>query len=262
MATLNARAQTLGCRCSIQGISFEAGTQVFFGLADELVLCVLPVDQPVSDVPCQKGLVHFHPNGTLAQATLATDHSLRGVAFRAGAQLTWNEDGTLGAHLPAPFAIESVVVPAGASLRIDDAGKLVSWSRRLVIEETVDGIPCEAGSVLTCFASGRPERLTLARYHRVDGLAAMAGTDLELHGTGKVAVVTLGEESEVAGILFENGTTLVFRPDGTLSVAQLAEDLEIAGKTYSDGTHLLFDEAGRMTGHAAITWEVLRPERA
>lgn len=259
MATLNARAQTLGAACQIQGIPFEAGTQVFFGLSDELVLCVLPTDQIISDVPCQKGLVHFQPNGALGQATLARDFSARGVTFARGTTLTWNEDGTLGALLATPHAFEATTVPAGATLRLDEDGRLVSWSRRLAIEDQVDGIPCQAGSIVTCFSDGHPERVTLARNHVVDGVPCMGGTDVELHPTGRLAVATLADTTELLGVPFGAGTALVFRPDGSLSVAQLVEDMEIAGRTYTDGTFLLFDERGNLTDSAAITWEVMRP---
>jgi len=259
MASLNARAQTLGVPCHIQGIPFEAGTQVFFGLSDELVLCVLPQDKVISGVPCAQGLVHFHPTGQLAQCTLAIDHVERNMALARGTILTWNEDGTLMALLTSPHGIGDITIPAGASLRLDDAGTLVSWSRRVPIEESVHGIPCQAGSVVTCFADGRPERVTLAKSHVVDNIPCMGGTDVELHSTGRLAVGTLGESLEILSIPFEIGTELVFRPDGSLSVVQLVEDMEIAGRRYTDGTYLLFDEAGHLTDSAAITWEVMRP---
>ena len=259
MATLNARAQTLPSACQIQGIPFEAGTQVFYGLSDELVLCVLPTDQDISDVPCQKGLVHFQPSGALGQATLAQDFTARGVTFARGTTLTWNEDGTLGAQLAAPHQHGAMQIPAGSTMRVDDAGHLVSWSRRLAIEESLHGIPCQAGSIVTCFANGLPERVTLAANHVVDGVPCMGGTDIELHGTGRLAVATLAETVELLGIPFEAGTALVFRPDGSLSVAQLVVDMDIAGRSYTDGTFLLFDERGHLTDSAAITWEVMRP---
>ncbi|MFO0744131.1 MAG: hypothetical protein U1F43_00465 [Myxococcota bacterium] len=261
MASLNARAQTLGSACSIQGIPFEAGTQVFFGLSDELVLCVLPTDQTIASIPCQKGLVHFHPNGALAQATISRDHVERGLPFKRGTLLSWNEDGTLGAHVGESHAFDGVVVPAGASLRLDEGGRLISWSRRLAVEETVGGLACQGGSVVTCFADGRPERLTLSRSQVVDAIPVMGGTDLELHSNGHVAAATLAEAHEVAGVRFEAGTTLVFRPTGSLSVAQLAEDMDIGGRTFVDGTYLSFDEVGNLTESAAITWEVHRVAR-
>lgn len=259
MATLNARAQTLGAACHIQGIPFEAGTQVFFGLSDELVLCVLPTDQTIFDIPCQKGLVHFQPNGALGQATLSRDFAVRGVTFARGTTLTWNEDGTLGAQLSAPHTFGPCAVPTGATLRLDDEGRVISWSRRLAVEDHVDGIPCQAGSIVTCFADGRPERVTLARNHFVDGVPCMGGTDVELHPTGRLAVATLADTAELLGVPFGAGTALVFRPDGSLSVAQLVEDMDIAGRAYTDGTFLLFDERGHLTDSAAITWEVMRP---
>jgi hypothetical protein len=259
MTTLNARAQTLGSPCQIQGIPFEAGTQVFFGLSDELVLCVLPTDRDISGIPCQRGLVHFQPSGELGQATLGRDFAVRGVTFARGTMLSWNEDGTLGALLAAVHTLSGATIPVGSTLRLDEHGKLISWSRRLVVEEKVSGIPCQAGSIVTCFANGQPERITIAHNHTVDGMPCMAGTDVELHPNGRLAVATLAERRELHAIAFEPGTALVFRPDGSLSVAQLVEDMDIAGRQYTDGTFLLFDERGLLTDSAAITWEVMRP---
>ncbi len=261
MASLNARAQTLGASCQIQGIPFEAGTQVFFGLSEELVLCVLPRDQVIFGIPCAQGLVHFQPSGQLAQVTLSDDHSERGLLFARGTTLVWNEDGTLGAQLASPYSVDGTTIPAGASMRVDDSGRLVSFSRRIAVEEVIGGIPCQGGSVVTCFASGHPERATLARHHVVDSIPCMSSTDVELHASGRLAVATLGEAKDLLGILFETGTELVFRPDGSLSVAQLCEDMEIAGRRYTDGTYLLFDEKGHLTETAGITWEVMRPAR-
>ena len=61
---------------------------------------------------------------------------------------------------------------------------------------------------MTCFANGRPERLTLSRTTEVDGIPVMGGTDLRLHMNGHVAAATLADTYEAAGVRFEAGTTL------------------------------------------------------
>src|SRR5690606_3429138 len=63
MATARPLAQTLGAPRSIQGIDFIAGTQLFFGLPNELIASMLPEDQVIAGIPCARGLVHFHPGG-------------------------------------------------------------------------------------------------------------------------------------------------------------------------------------------------------
>jgi hypothetical protein len=259
MATAHARARTLGATCSIQGIQLQAGTQVFLGLANELVLCVLPEPQRIQGIPCAAGLVHFHPDASLAQATLGRDHTERGVTFTAGTQLAWNEDGTLGAVLRSSHVIAGVTLPAEATVRVDGHGQLVCWSLRVPEARTIGGLPCEGGSVVTFHATGKVERLTLGDHVQVGPVTALAGTDLELHPDGGVAFVTLGRSWNCGEVEFEVGTNLTFRPDGTLSVAMLAEEHVANGVTYPDGAQLYFDEAGRLTGHAATTWEVLRP---
>ena len=160
--TVHARAQTLGISCCIQGIQLQAGTQVFLGLANELVLCVLPEPQRIQEVPCAAGLVHFHPDAGLAQATLARDHVERGVRFGAGTVLSWNEDGTLGAVLAAAAEHEGRLLPEGATLRFDAGGLLVSWSMHLDDGAEIDGIPCAGDSIATFHADGQLERATLA----------------------------------------------------------------------------------------------------
>jgi hypothetical protein len=261
MATAHARAQTLGVSCSIQGVQLQAGTQVFLGLSNELVLCVLPEPQRIQGIPCARGLVHFHPDATLAQATLARDHVERGVPFAAGTQLSWNEDGTLGAALKSPQVIAGVPMPADATVRFDAAGMLLSWSRRVNGATVVGGIPCEDSAMVTFHATGEVERLTLGQSFEIGDITALGGTDLELHLGGGLAVATLGASWTHDGITFEVGTQLTFRPDGTLSIAILAEDHARGDERWPEGSQLYFDEAGHLSGHAALTWEVLRPAR-
>ncbi len=256
--TAHARAQTLGISCSIQGVQLQAGTQVFLGLANELVLCVLPEAQRIQEVPCAAGLVHFHPDAELAQATLARDHVERGIVFTAGTVLSWNEDGTLGAVLGAAAEHEGQALPAGATLRFDAGGLLVSWSQRLEDPCLIDGVPCAGGSIVTFHASGQLERATLVETVAVGAWTALGGTDLEFHPNGSPSHLTLGAPATFGAFTFEAGTTLTLRPDRTLSVATLADDLTVGGTTWVDGAQLYFDAAGALTGHASRTWQVLR----
>jgi hypothetical protein len=92
----------------------------------------------------------------------------------------------------------------------------------------------------------------------VEALTALGGTDLEFHPNGAASHLTLGAPASFGAFTFEVGTTLTMRPDGSLSVATLADDLTVEGNTYVDGAQLYFDEQGRLTGHAARTWKVLR----
>ena len=256
MATARPLTQTLGSPRSIQGIAFDAGTDVYFGLDDRLSACVIPHDQTINGVPCAQGLVHFHPSGELAQCTLARDLSVRSVAFRRGTQLTWNEDGTLAAHLGEELPVGPVVVPRTATARFGEQGELLSWSRRLVHEEVIHGVPCEAGSVVTRYGDGGPKRLTAAWDVPIGGFVAMGGSDIEFHQSGHVSHVTLAEAADKAQIRFEEGTVLVMRDDRSLSLAHLAEPLTIGEVTYPEGTYLHFDERERLSSSATVTWSV------
>ena len=261
-ASAHARARTLGASCSIQGVQLQAGTQVFFGLANELVLCVLPAPQRIQEVPCAAGLVHFHPDAGLAQATLGRPHVERGVHFSEGTVLSWNEDGTLGAVLGDAADFEGRTLPAGATLRFDAGGLLASWSLRLEDAAAIDGVPCAEGSIATFHASGQLERATLHETGRLGDWMALGGTDVEFHPDGTPSHLTLGAPAVFGAFAFEAGTTLTLRTDGTLSVATLAEDLTVGGVTYPDGAQLYFDAAGALTGHAARTWRVLKRARS
>jgi len=256
MATARPLTQTLGAPRSIQGIAFDAGTDVYFGLDDRLSACVIPADQVINGIPCAQGLVHFHPSGELAQATLARDFAVRGAHFKRGTQLAWNEDGTLAAHLREDHVIGGVTVPRTATARLDEDGKLVSWSRRLAGEETIQGVPCEARSVVTRYGDGHPKRLTAAWDVAIDGFVAMGGSDLEFHRNGCVSRLTLAEATHKAGARFEAGTVLVLRDDHTLSLAHLVDALCLDGITYPEGAYLNFDEREQLTSHASITWSV------
>jgi hypothetical protein len=262
MASAHARGQTLGVTCSIQGVQLQAGTQVFLGLANELVLCVLAEAQRIQGVPCAAGLVHFHPDANLAQATLSRDHTERGVPFAAGTLLSWNEDGTLGALLRRPQVFAGIAMPSDATVRFDGQGMLVSWSMRNADGGLVGNLPCEPGTIVTFHATGDVERMTLAESVEVGPIVALGGTDIEFHPTGAVAVATLGRSWAFSGFEFEVGTNLTFRPDGTLSVAIVAEEHAAHGQIFPEGAQLYFDERGELSGSAALTWEVLRPARS
>jgi len=257
MAIARPLSQTLGAPRSVQGISFNAGTDLYFGLDDRLSACVIPDDQTINGVPCARGLVHFHPSGELAQAVIARDLEVRTVRFRKGTQLSWNEDGTVAAHLAEAHTIGSATVPRGASARITESGELESWSRRLLDEETIGGLRCQAGSVVTRYGDGRPERLTVAEDTVIGDLAVLGGSDVEFHRNGQVSRLTIAEPATRADVRFEGGTTLVFRDDGTLSLAHLADELAVGDMTYPAGTYLQFDPSGALASHATITWSVL-----
>lgn len=256
----HARARTLGASCSIQGVQLQAGTQVFLGLANELVLCVLPAPQRIQEVPCAAGLVHFHPDAGLAQATLGRAHVERGVHFEAGTILSWNEDGTLGAVLADEAELEGRTLPAGATLRFDAGGLLASWSIRLEDAAAISGVPCAEGSIVTFHASGQLERATLGEGAQIGPWTALGGTEVEFHPDGTPSHLTLGAPATFGAFHLEAGTTLTLRTDGTLSVASLGEDLTVDGVPYPDGAQLYFDaagalqhppRAGRMTGQRA-----------
>jgi hypothetical protein len=250
-------ARTLGAPQSIQGIALDAGTRVYFGLDDRLALCIIREAQDILGVPCAPGPVHFHPSGQLARATLARDFEHRGVAFRRGTQLVWNEDGTLRADLAADDQrIGDVALPGRAQAHLCRDGQLVSWSRRIQEEEAHDGVRCEAGSVVTFTPNGTLERATLAEDAEIDGLLAMGGSDVEWHRNGQVSVLTLGAPALRGGIVLDAGTCLVLRDDRSLSVAQLAEELVHDGVRYPAGSYLQFDQAERLTSFTAITWRV------
>jgi len=258
MATARPLTRTLGAPQSIQGISFRAGTDVYFGLDDRLALCVIPDDQEILGVPCARGLVHFHPTGELAQATLARDFVHRGITFRRGALLTWDEEGALTAHLPDDHVIGDVYVPGSCTAFLCAEGRLQKWARRLRQEEVIAGLTCQADSVVTQFANGDVERATLARDVQREGLTLLGGTDVEFHRNGHLAVGTIAETLDRGGFRFEPGTVVVMRDDGSLSVAHLPEDLTVGEETFPAGSYLQFDADGRLTSHTAITWSVIQ----
>ncbi len=255
--------RTLGQSETLQGITFQEGTDIYMGLEGELVMCQLPSDATISGVPCRAGLVHFAPAGGLAQATLATDFVYNGVSIQAGSLVSWNDEGEVTVHMADAHTIGGVTLPATAVATLDNKGNLKRWSTRVSEALQLGEIACQPGSVVTRYGDGRIDRITVGADVRVsDAFVAMTGTDLHFHPSGQVATVTLAVGLERAGIAFDVGTTLNFRDDGTLSLAQLANDVEIGGKHYEDGTYLQFNASERLTGHVAIGWSVAaRTER-
>jgi hypothetical protein len=258
MATVRPLAQTLGQPRSVQGIDFHTGTTLFFGLANELVLSVIPDDKLIGDVPCASGLVHFQPCGKLGQATLAREYALHGITFGPATTLSWNEDGTLLARLVSPHRVADVALPAGANVRITDDGKIESWSRRLHTVESPAGVACQEGSVVTRYGDGTLQRVTLEGDQACGGFTALDGSDLEFHTNGAVAAVTLAASVSRAGFTFEPGDQLVFRSDGTLSVAHLAHATTRGDEQFPEGAYLRFDDREQLTSHVSQTWRVER----
>lgn len=256
MTTVRPLTRTLGAPQSIQGIPFAPGTDVYVGLDDRLTLCVIPEDQEILGIPCARGLVHFHPTGEVAQATLSRPATIRGAWFNAGTVVSWSEDGTLAAHVLDEHTIGDVPVPCRGHVVLGVEGGLMRWSRRLEGAEIIAGIPCQAGCVATFYANGQPERLTTGSNVEIDGLVALAGTDIEFHDNGRVSVITVAEPCERGGIQVDEGTPLIFREDGTLSVVHLVDDLDVDGVVYPAGTYLQFNEREQLSSHVTLSWSV------
>ena len=170
--------------------------------------------------------------------------------------------GEDGVRVLDEHTIDDVPVPCRGNVVLCAEGTLMRWSRRLQGAEIIAGIPCQAGSVATFYASGKPERLTVGSDVEIGGVVALAGTDIEFHENGRVSVVTVAEPCERGGIHVEDGTPLIFREDGTLSVVHLVDDLDVNGVIYTAGTYLNFDESEQLASHVTISWSVGSHARA
>jgi hypothetical protein len=148
---------TLARDARIQGLPCAGGHSAVFFPGGRLRLAWLARAADVGPVRCGAGIVYLHPNGSVLNAAVA-------------------EQQTLG----------DVVVPTGERVTLDDAGRLLEYSKSLTSDQHVRGLPCAAAFDVWLYASGRPSVVVLASASTVGGVAYPRGAELFLDEGGGV----------------------------------------------------------------------------
>jgi hypothetical protein len=141
----------------IQGLLCAGGRSVVFFPSGQLRLAWLSHQTFVGVVCCDSGIVYLHEKGTL-----------------------------LNTRLAASLKFDSLTVPAGARVTLDEDGILLERSCQLSADQTVGGFPCAAEFDVWLYPSGQPSLIVLSSSSVVDGREFPRGTELFLEEDGKV----------------------------------------------------------------------------
>jgi hypothetical protein len=79
-----------------------------------------------------------------------------------------------------------VVIAAGERVTLDDAGRLLEYSKSLTSDQRVGGLTCAAAFRVWLYASGRPSAVVLASASTVGGVTYPRGAELFLDEGGGV----------------------------------------------------------------------------
>ena len=173
------RDATLARDAIVQGLPCAGDRAVVFYPGGRLRLAWLVRAADVGSLRCGAGIVYLHPNGSVLNAAMAGEQRLG-----------------------------EVVVPAGERVTLDDAGRLLEYSRSLNSDGWVGGLACAAAFRVWLYAGGRPSVVVLASASTVAGVTYPRGTELFLDEGGGVlrrytADVDSGEQykQRVFGVL-------------------------------------------------------------
>ena len=148
---------TLARDASIQGLPCAGGRSAVFFPGGRLKFAWLARAADVGPVRCAAGIVYLHPNGSVLNAALAGRQTFGGVA-----------------------------VPAGERVTLDDAGRLLEYSRSLTSDRRVGGLSCAAAFRIWLYAGGRPSVVVLASASMIGPMTYPRGAQLFLDEGGRV----------------------------------------------------------------------------
>jgi hypothetical protein len=203
-----------------------------------ITMAVLPATTEIEGIPCLPGpVVHFHPNGALAQCDLARDAVVQGIHFGTGTTLQLDERGHLETAWPiGAVTIAGRVYPDGSALTFDPDGSVTEWHHE---GETRD-------------ATDRLIRKVLKHEQTLDGLPCAAGP-VEFHPSGRLATATLASDRTLGALSLPAGSTFSLDEGGVLTSARAPVPLTLAGKEYPAGAMLQLAPDGTVAGYATIS---------
>ena len=144
-------------------------------------------DAVIQGLPCagERSVVYF-PSGRVRLAWLSRQWAVGGVTCAPGIVYLHENGGLLNALLAAPQTFAGVAVPAGARVTLDEAGRLLEYSRPLAADGAVGEYWCSAEFHVWLYPDGRPGVVVLAAPTRIGGREYARGTELFLDENGQV----------------------------------------------------------------------------
>ena len=142
---------TLARDTDVQGLPCAGGRSVVYFPSGRLRLAWLSRPVSIGGVPCAAGIIYLHESGRLLNATLSATH-----IFAEGS------------------------VPVGERVTLDEHGRLLEHSQRLLMDQPVGGLPCSAQFRVWLYPGGRPSVVVLAEQSVLSGRAYPRGAELFL----------------------------------------------------------------------------------
>lgn len=162
--------------------------------------------------------------GKVVLGVLAKESIFSGLAFPAQSTVikgfvTWmGEDGeSVVLSLATPSAnvlLRGILFKAGESVIFDEGGNI--WAGNLADEIVIDDIACAVESVIKFYPNGRIKEGVLARDTGIAGVTWPAGSTAGFDETGRLAGVILGRETAIEGISHPVGTVVLVDEAGRM----------------------------------------------
>ncbi len=234
----------------IQGITFRAGTDVFFQYESGRVYTgVLAGDAVIQGYAIRGGTeVRFHEDlGAvplrISSAELAEDAVIQGYAVKAGSRIGMAMTGKLEWLIPsADIDIDGRFYKAGRKL---DFFQDRLWKGVLSADAVIAGVDLGAGSALSFFQNtGLLEDVYPIKDTSVHGFPCKGNTLVRFRRDGSLWIFQPPADVEIQGILCKGDKGVLLHANGKLNICVLAEDAVIQGIALKAGSQLRLNADG------------------
>jgi hypothetical protein len=169
-----AAMQTLKADSTIQGVRYQAGTEVQLSKDGSVEVALLSGDTVVAGVTYKAGTkVAFNKNGSPRVGTLKADTTIKGNVYGGGTDLWFAHDGVVGWGVLAAggdATIEGNAYRGGTDVFFNEDGSL--WIGTLAADTVIGGVSYKAGMNVLFEKSGTSRAVTvrITRSGRIRGV--------------------------------------------------------------------------------------------
>ncbi len=148
----------------------------------------LASDAVIQGIPClgDRSLVFF-PSERLKLCWLSQTSVLDGIPCPGDRIVYLHENGQLlNASLACDIQIDGVLYPLDSRLTFDETGKLLEYSQKLDADRSIEGFPCCSQFVVWRYPDGKLSVIVLSAVHTIDGQEYPRGAEVYLNEDGEV----------------------------------------------------------------------------
>lgn len=196
-------------------IPFIADTTVTYPASSAIKSGTLSGDFVVRGVHFKKGSVlGFDEKGLLWRCNISEDTVINGRHCKANSEVEFFPEGNvLSCMLSADTQIGGISAAAGTLLMFHRNGSIFKCD--MVHDTAIDGYPVRCGDVCF-FDNGRLSAFYLSEDRSIGGISCPAGSRVWLQKKGGLKACISGRNVEIQGVHFRAGELIVFREDGAL----------------------------------------------